>query len=69
MTSIAISVATMAEVRSSLSMAKAASWSTTRATYQSAEGTPSTWVKLMNCLRPSSSTSLRPLLMCGVLPG
>ncbi|MCY1187906.1 hypothetical protein D9M73_289450 [compost metagenome] len=49
MISTAITVATIAEVRSSLSMAKAKSWSSTSATYQSAEGTPLTLVKLMNC--------------------
>ncbi|MNH38382.1 hypothetical protein D3C77_378300 [compost metagenome] len=49
MISTAITVATIAEVRSSLSMAKAKSWSSTSATYQSAEGTPLTLVKVMNC--------------------
>ncbi|MNJ57932.1 hypothetical protein D3C77_535430 [compost metagenome] len=69
MISTAITVATTAEVRSSLSVAKAKSWSSTSATYQSAEGTPLTLVKVMNCLWPSSSASFRPLPTCGVSCG
>ncbi|MNG23120.1 hypothetical protein D3C76_1565850 [compost metagenome] len=69
MISTAITVATIAVVRSSLSMAKAKSWSRTRATYQSADGTPLTLVKLMNCLCPSCSASCRPAPICGVFWG
>ncbi|MOA17764.1 hypothetical protein D3C78_1380320 [compost metagenome] len=65
----AIRVAMMAEVRASSSMAKAASWSSTRATYQLAEGRPSSGVKAMNWVLPSTSISLTPACTFGVSCG
>ena len=66
MITTAITMAMIAEVRNSLSMANAVSWSSTSATYQSAEGTPLTWVKEMNWRLPSISTSFMPGLTFGV---
>ncbi|VVN39382.1 hypothetical protein PS662_05366 [Pseudomonas fluorescens] len=65
MITTAITMAMNAEVRNSLSIANAVSWSSTRATYQSAEGTPLTRVKEMNWRLPSISTSFMPGLICG----
>ncbi|MNZ90917.1 hypothetical protein D3C78_1098880 [compost metagenome] len=69
MITTAISMAMIAEVRNSLSMEKAVSWSSTRATYQLAEGTPLTRVKEMNWALPLTSTSFMPGLTFGAPAG
>ncbi|MNR45231.1 hypothetical protein D3C85_1640540 [compost metagenome] len=65
MITTAITMAMIAEVRNSLSIENAVSWSSTSATYQSADGTPLTWVKEMNWRLPSISTSFMPGLTFG----
>ena len=65
MISTAMTMAISAEVRNSLSIENAVSLSSTSATYQSADGTPLTWVNEINWVLPSNSTSFRPALTFG----
>ncbi|MCY1447539.1 hypothetical protein D9M71_641680 [compost metagenome] len=69
MMATAITVATTAEVRNSLSIEKALSLSTDRPMYQLTDGRPLIGVKVTMRVLPSTTISLKSRLMRGVFCG
>ena len=69
MMATAMRVAMTAEARNSVSIEKALSLSTDRPIYQLTEGRPLMWVNVTMRVWPLTCTSLKSLLIRGVLSG